>query len=137
MNPLIADEWIYGVLSADATLQWLMAQRWYSDAIPEKAALPAGVYAMATAEDVAMFNAVIIADGFDYDIKVVGDTASYGDIEAAANRMHALLHGKTGTVTRGVVISCVREMPIRYTERDTQNGKTYKHLGGTYRIQVQ
>jgi hypothetical protein len=73
-----------------------------------------------------------------YQVKVVAGQAPDGgdvaqDLEAAADRIDALLSGWRGT--EGVYRICARDVgPVNYSEGAAQGG--YTHLGGLYEFDV-
>lgn len=129
-----ADAWLYGVLHGDATLLALVSDV-YADVAPEGAAFPLVVSSLVDAGDVLTINGIRILTEAVYQVKVVGQGPSYVSLEAAANRIDALLHKASGSVSGGVIYSCVRIEPVRYAE--TSGGQAFRHLGGLYEIQVQ
>lgn len=128
------DSWLYQTLHGDAVLLGLISDV-YADVAPPPAVLPFLVYSLQDADDVITVNGLRIMTAATYQVRVVTDSESYGTIKTAVERADSLLHRSSGEAAGGIVISCVREAPIRYTE--LVSGKLYRHLGGFYRLQVQ
>jgi hypothetical protein len=131
----IADTWLYTVLSTDAQLVAVVGTQIYADVAPIDATYPVVVYSSQANHDVSALGAKRIFNSAVYQVKVIGQVASYGPLRVPANRIEALLHGKSGSTPDGTVISAVRESFVRYSEVD--NGLQYRHLGGLYRLQMQ
>lgn len=128
------DQWLYATLHGDTTLMALITGA-VADVAPPGLACPFLVYSLQGAADVGTVNGVRIMTRATYQVRVVTDSESYGAIATAVNRVDTLLHRASGSVTGGVVISCVRVEPFRYTE--LVSGKLYRHMGGFYEIQAQ
>src|ERR1044072_8907824 len=67
-------------------------------------------------------------------VYVVTDKESTGSIEPIANRIDALFHAASGTVTNGVIWSSVRERGFDLP--DTSTVPNISRLGGEYRVLV-
>lgn len=128
------DSWLYTKLTGDTTLMTTLTGV-FADVAPFGQAFPYGIIALQDAEDVMGVNGVRILTAATYQVRIVTDATGFGGIKAAADRIDTLLHRASGSVTGGVIISCVREAPLRYTE--LYQGKLYRHMGGLYRLQVQ
>jgi hypothetical protein len=133
-EPWVVDRWLYQTLHGDTTLMALISGV-FADVAPPATVSPFLVYSLQDAIDVGTVNGLRIWTRATYQVRIVTDSESYGAIATAAGRVDTLLHRASGTVTGGVVISCVRVEPFRYTE--LVSGKMYRHLGGFYEIQVQ
>ena len=128
------DSWLYTTLHGDATLHALVTGV-FADVAPLQQAYPFVVFGLQDAGDVLTVNGVRIMTAATYQVRVVTDAESYSAITTAVERIDTLLHRASGSVSGGVIISCVREEPLRYTE--LQGSKLYRHLGGLYQLQVQ
>lgn len=128
------DSWLYSTLHGDTTLHGLVTGI-FADVAPANQAYPFLIFALQEAGDVLSINGVRIMTQATYQVRVVTDSESYGAIKSAVERADTLLHRVSGSVAGGVVISCVREAPLRYTEQ--QGPRLYRHLGGFYHFQVQ
>jgi len=129
------DKWLYSLLSTDATLLGAAPGGVHADAAPRGTAFPLVIIALQDATDGMSFNGTRILVRATYQVKVVGQGASYSALDTAAGRIDALLHRASGSVSGGVIYSCVRVEPFRY--REDLDGIEYRHLGGFYEIQVQ
>jgi hypothetical protein len=131
-----ADTWIYGILSADATLAALIggvgSARVYRGMAPEGVTFPVVVYFyMPGGQDVRGVGTVnIMVNGF-WVIKAIDRHRDPANAATIADRVHALLHGQAS----GSVLACVREEPVSYVE--FLDGALYQHIGGAYRLIVQ
>lgn len=129
-----ADTWLYGKLHTDVTLMAAVTGV-YADMAPESAAYPLVIFALLDGDDLITINGIRIWVTATYEVKVITDAESFSGIKAAVDRIDALLHRASGTVTDGTVYECVRTMPLRYVEQLA--GRQYLHLGGLYRLRVQ
>lgn len=139
MEITVADTWIYGKLAADATLTALIGgatPRIYRAMKPEAAAFPCVVFSyMPGGQDVrgvGTFN--IMVNGY-WLIKAIDRNNSAAAAATISDRVDTLLHGSSGSVTGGSVLSCVRDEPVAYVE--FLDGAQYQHVGGVYRVIVQ
>lgn len=131
-----ADQWLYMTLAGDATLTGMVGTRFYSDEVPPETVFPFVQWTLLSSVDVRGQASNRIMVNALYIVKAVGQTRSYGDLMAPSNRIDELLQGKGGDTLAGDhVYSCCREGPFRQAE--FTSGKSYRHLGGEYRILVQ
>jgi hypothetical protein len=129
---LVAEQWLYTVLSGDTALAAVVGTRIYAYIAPEGAAMPYVVYQNQAGRDVRGVGPLRIMANLLYVVKVIGATNSFGTLEVAANRIDAVLQAASGTNVRGTVIACVREQPFALVE-SLESGQ-YRHLGGIYRL---
>lgn len=133
---LIADEWLYTVLSGDVTLAGLVGTHIYNQLAPEEAALPLVLFAFQSGRDVPVMGPSRLFLSGTYLVRGVAESHSFGgNLETIAGRIDALLQAKSGTPVRGKVLMCVREAPFAMTEQ--RSGRIYRYLGGMYRIWAQ
>jgi hypothetical protein len=132
---LIAEEFFYTLLANDAALQALVGNRVYSGTAPEGSAYPLVQFSFEGGRDVQEVAGHPIMIDELYVVKAVGKGNRLDTLKPIYERVHTLLQRASGTVADGKVIACVRQTPIKYEEID--NGITYRHLGGIYRIQSQ
>jgi len=154
LEPWAADQFIYGILSQDATLMNLLSTAYqshtiepglvpsenvpeiYSDTVPPDVTYPYVVFQMHTPiGDVEIENNIIVMSVMDYLVRVVDRSQSYSAIAPIYGQIHSLLHKATGTVADGVVFNCYRIRPYKMPEID--DAISYRHMGGIYRVQVQ
>lgn len=131
-----ADQWLYMSLAGDATLTGIVSTRFFADEVPPETVFPYVQWTLLSAVDVRGQASNRIFVNALYIIRAVGQTRSYGDLMPASNRIDDLLQSKGGDTLAGDhVYSCCREEPFRQAE--FTSGKSYRHLGGIYRILVQ
>lgn len=126
-----AEEWLVTTL-ADATLAGLVPSGVWNMQAPENTAYPLIVFQMMAGNDYAAVGANRIWTNLVYMVKVIGETADFSTLSAAAARIDALLHRASGNATDGTIWSCVREQTIRLP--DAIAGRQYRQAGGLYRI---
>ncbi len=132
----LADQWLYQTLASDATLIGIVGTRFYADEVPPETIFPFVQWTLLSAVDVRGQASNRIMVNALYIVKGVGQTTSYGSLMPTANRLDDLLQGIGGDTLAGDhVYSCTREEPFRQAEY--VSGKSYRHLGGVYRILVQ
>lgn len=126
---------IYLTLTGDATLAALIGTRCYHGVAPAGAAFPYVVFQMLSGGNdlLVLGGARVWADPL-YLIKAVTKGSSTGPIEPIADRIDALLHAKSGTVTNGVIWVCVRERP--HEQPELTDGVLFQNLGGEYRVKA-
>lgn len=135
--------WLYQTITTDATLLALtptIGDRLYNGVAPAEAAYPFGVFQLLSGgNDLLGVGAVRIWADTLWLIKVVqksknGSVPATGSIEPIVNRIDALLHAQSGTVTNGVIWECVRERPFELPT--VENGVGYVQLGAEWRIKA-
>ena len=131
MNEQAAVErWLYSRLNA---VHASTGGRVFADVAPQGEELPAIVFQRQAGFDRPVFSGERIVD-FTYIVRVIAETESTQQLEAAAGAIDTALEQVTGS-EGGFTIGCVREAPFSLTE--ISDGVTYKHLGGSYRIRAQ
>lgn len=146
IETVIVDTWLASVLSMDATLSSLLAARpdvpskpgVYSDVTKQGAAFPYVLFqATDPGQDVVATGAIRVMVSTLYLVRGVIQGESYAGVLAQiASRIDVLLHKTSGPVAGGgTIVSCVRQSLFKLPE--TQNGISYRHLGGIFRINVQ
>lgn len=135
IEPLRGNEWLYTVLSGDATITGLVGSRIYDGLAPQGAALPFVVFNFQGGVDLRGVGTVRVFNSGLYQVKAICQGESYAPAAAIADRIDELIHGNRGSVSDGSVVDCVREQPLTLIEQ--QNGVQYRHVGGLYRIIVQ
>lgn len=126
------DKWLYSVLHADATLLAAAPGDVHADAAPRGTAFPLVIFSLQDAFDGMGVNGTRILVRATYQVKVVGQGASYNALDTAASRIDTLLHRTSGAVSGGTIYGCVRVEPLRY--REDIDGVEYRHLGGFYEL---
>jgi len=124
-------EWLYARLSGDTQLMALALGGVHENVAPAGTVDPYIVFSMVDNHDVNAVGQTRALTESEWDVKAVREGTSYTTLAPIAARIDALLHDVLG----GVVISSHRTATIRYPEYT--GGASYRHLGGTYRVQIQ
>lgn len=131
METVTVDRWLYSVLHSDATLMGL-ATDVHGWPVPPNAVLPYVLFQEQTSRDEQGMGPTRLWVRGLWIVRAVFETRDWGgNLEAAANRIDALLHAQGGTVSSGQVFVCVREGPFRLIEN--VQSRQFRHLGGYYR----
>lgn len=129
------EQWLYTLLSGDATLTALVGARIYAYVAAQGAAMPFVVFNLQDGSDVmGVGTARIMFDGL-YQVKGINEASSFASLKPIADRIDTLLQGNSGSVLDGAILACTREQPLSYVETDED--RQYRHLGGLYRILAQ
>lgn len=135
---LIADQFLMSTIGSDATITSLVSTRTFADVAPHGTQYPLIVFRyISQSQDNMAAGGIRYMSTMTYVVEAIGQTETFGSIEAIAERFHTLIDFKEGTVSRGQIVSCVRTSPFSLSEVDSATGLHYRRLGGTYRIQVQ
>lgn len=135
--------WLFQTITTDGPLLALtptIGERLYNGVAPAAAAYPFGVMQLLSGgNDLLGVGGVRIWADTLWLIKVVqksknASVPATGSIEPIVNRIDALLHAKSGTVTNGVIWECVRERPFELPT--VENGVGYVQLGAEWRIKA-
>lgn len=133
MNEIVrVDEWLYSILHGDQALAGVPVAAYVAK---QGTAFPRIQFNFQGGSDVVAVGAIRIMLTGLWQVKAIVQAESYAPAKPLADRLDALLHGKKGQVSDGVILGCKREQPIAYVEVDS--GLQYRHLGGLYRIEVQ
>jgi hypothetical protein len=140
--PHVADlsrvnQWIDTRLRNDRIISDHVADRVYSDEVPQGALPPMVVYAYLGGAD-KLLTARARTSSALYLIRAIAEGSSYDDVESLADRIEAALTvlPNTGVVVRDVqIMSCAREQP--HQRKDAQFGKPSVYMGGFYRVRFQ
>src|SRR5947209_4187034 len=131
-----ARQWLFGTMTGDPTLTGLLPGGATSGVNNVKAAqgtpYPLVVYQFMSGIDYAAVGAFRIWTNMIWLIKAVAESADAATLDAIVARIDTLLHRASGTPASGTVWACVRETTIDYPE--DVSGRSYRHLGGTYRV---
>jgi hypothetical protein len=124
----------FDALLADATFSGLVGGRVYRDQVPAQAALPAATVAVVSSVDAVTLGGNRTQNTVLIDVRVVTSGASYGPINAAADRADAVLDG-LGGVQGGVrVVKLRRDQGQLFMENES--GQTHVHIIQTYRTEA-
>jgi len=132
---LSAEQWVYTVLAADATLMG-KATAIYSGLVVAEATYPLVYISLHRQDqDVMALGGRRIWASLHYAIRGIAETGSWGgDLETIADRIDTVLHAESGSSVQGTVWECVRTAPFALVE--TADGRQFRHLGGLYRVRA-
>lgn len=129
-------EWVYTTLKNDATLAAQVPGGWHEHPAPEGTTFPYGTFQVqAGVEDIDAVGSRRIWEEVLLLVRVIREGRSTVALKTAADRMDTLLHRASGTTDQGRVLSCVRDGVFHLPE--LSQGKSYRHLGGFYRVLAQ
>ena len=135
----VVETWLHSVLSSSSAVNTATSGNIFADELPQdlgEAALPGVLYGFIAGQDETRYGgATRVFSNVIYKVEVLhlGTTA---DADAIYTLVDALIHAKSGTVTGGKVISCVRTQPRSFTET-LPGGQKIRHSGGLYLLQIQ
>src|SRR5260221_3578698 len=142
---LLGFEWLYSVLSGDATLTSLAPGGVWRSMAPPSSLMPYVIMALQAGSDVTAMNGFRIMDDLLMQIKVVGPASNTATIASAAAQIDRLLGGPplqpaSGTIAAGPttiaqVYACYRQTPLVIDE--LINGELFLNVGGLYRMEIQ
>ncbi len=139
-EPVIAETWLTQTLSANATLSGLVSGQFYSYIAPAEATYPFIVFKFVPASDshdtVGLAGARIMTRML-YSVEVVDDRNSFNRSGPIAELVDQVLHKGSGSVTGGIVISCIRTAPLAGIAIDETTGEIERAIGGVFDISVQ
>ena len=121
-------------LGGDATLTTLAPGGVWLDVAPQSATSPYVIVGLqAHIEEVGLGEARLFETAVLL-VKAVGDGSGAAAALAAADRIDALLHAGTLTVTSATLMSMTRSERVRFVEVD--GDVRYQHAGGLYEVVV-
>lgn len=133
-----AIEWIVATLKANQTIATEVENRIFEVPVPSKldddetyiliSFLPGG-------KPHSFIGGRRLWVSSEWIIRAVRATTSFAAIEAVAKAIDQALDMKSGTASRGTIISCQRIEEYRTTVTD--KGRQVKHLGGIFLIKSQ
>lgn len=134
-----ARSWVVSVLKDDTTLAPLIgggsAARIYNGVAPAAASYPFVVMQLLSGgTDLMAVGAIRIWADMLWLIKAVTKGSSTGPLEPIVDRIDALLHAASGTVSGGIIWSCVRERPFELPT--VENGVNFVQQGAEWRIRA-
>jgi|SRR5580765_1354378 len=128
---------LIGVLLADPQLAALMPDGVYYD-VARAGAKRFVIVSFVDGVDIATYDGRAIESAL-YLVKAVALASTGGNVEAAAERIDALLEDQFWTIAPGLeLMTCFRSGNVlRTTEPDSTNPELYwNHRGGRYRLDV-
>lgn len=131
METTAAERWLYETLAGDAELTALVSDRIFGYIAPIEAVFPLVVFQVQAGADVRGVGPTRIMSALTMVVRGVDRGQSFVGLEAIADRIDALLQGRSGVG----VLGCVRLEPLALAE--VVDGIQYRHLGGIYQMYVQ
>jgi hypothetical protein len=129
-------EWLYQVLSADATLVSLVGTRIYDTIAPQSCATPFILFSEGGSSDTVGVAASRIFVRGIWLVKAVDQSESFITVTTISDRIDAILQKHSqATVGSNTIYSCSRLSPMRIASVD--NGIPFRQTGGLYRIITQ
>lgn len=133
---LAAERFLYTALSRDPDLAALSGGRIYAYLADRDAALPCVVYSFIASNDERTLGSTRSRIVATYAVKAIGEGADFTAIEGLYEALDAALQGgRQAADADQDPILVERVSTIQYLETD--DGRHYSHLGGTYRLIVQ
>ncbi len=130
----VVEPWLWSLLSTDAVLAGLVANRIVGTLAEGEVDAPYVVWTMASARDVRGVGQVRQQVDCIYNIKGVTTGASWSAVVPIAKRLDALLTTAGTVSTVGGDLVCTREGVIQYAE--VLEGSQFRHLGASWRIRA-
>ena len=129
-------QWMYARLTGDAQVMAVFGTRVYRKVIPQAASYPPSlVMQYMGGGTLAVINGIRIWSDMLFMIKATGTNGQYTNLRNGMDRVDALLHRATGSVTGAQIIWCeqVNEVPI---EPVVYSGETYEQIAVMYRVKA-
>lgn len=142
-EPAITRRWLWATLEPTVRAAGLVDRingvqrtRLFYGVAPTDAGYPFVTFDMLSpGADLVVLGGTRVWSNMLWRVDVVTQSGSTGAIEGVVNQIDALLHNQRGSVTGGVVLDCIREVP---DERNVdEGGVQYVFSGGLYRIKAQ
>jgi hypothetical protein len=135
LDPLIAYDWVFTLLKADATLTTLNGGRTFIDEAPK----PTTPYPMTLIQSLSnvplvVLGGVLVQMGTVVMVKSVDQSRTYTRIRPIANRIVTLLNDQMGTTPTGQVFSCVLDGVDLLPEKDAQSGLDFRNIIQRWRL---
>ena len=126
--------YVFDSLKADSQFSTALGGRLYRDQVPQAATLPAGIVSLVSSTDSATLGAGRVFAMTLIDVHLIASGASYGPINAAADRADAVLQNRTGTSGGIHVVELRREQTQAFLE--VEAGVTYSHVILSFRTEA-
>jgi hypothetical protein len=126
---------VFDALKNDATFSAAVGGRVYRDQVPQAAALPAATVTLVSSTDSNTLGGTRVLDLVLVDVRVVAAGASYGPINAAADRADVVLQQKSGTNGGVYVVELRRDQTQAFLETEAGGGQ-FAHLIQTFRTEA-
>lgn len=138
LDPLIAYDWVFTLLKADATLSnpttGLNRGRTYIEEAPGGTPYPLTVIQSLANEPLVGLGAILIQSNSVVMVKTVAQGTSYAAIRPIANRITTVLNGMMGTTATGQVFACWLDGIDLLPEHDQQSGLDFRNIVQRFRI---
>lgn len=132
----IIEPWLWDRLNGDPTLAAMVGA--VVNASTEESLTDLGtsyvVFSFASARDVRGVGTTRVQVDSIYLVKAVVKGQDYAPARDIMKRVDALLGVDQTVSTSTGDLTCTRETIVKYPER--QDGQSFRHLGGTYRIRA-
>lgn len=135
-----AERWLAGVLKSDGDLISLVNGRVYANRVPSTGSYPCILFAFYhPGPDLYAAPDVRVLSSLRYIVRGIVEGESTIAVQPIADAIDRLLQASGGSNVDGVIGNCIREQPF-FMPEDQQVGqviKSWRHLGGIYRLTVQ
>jgi hypothetical protein len=130
----VAETWLYSKLTANPAINTAVAGHIFDSEIPQELGdvYPCVLYAFIGGGDTMYAGAGRAFSTLIYKVVVVG-TGSFEQLDQIYSNVDAAIHGGSGVISGGEVISCVRRQPLKLVESE-EGGKKIRQSGGMYFI---
>lgn len=140
----LAFAWLFQVLSTDSTLAGLVTG-FYRGVAPVGTTPPWVTFDLHSPTDVTTVTGIRLFTRDLYQVQAVGPESLFATLEAAADRIDALLNlARNASITTqsghsGTLLACVREGQIALPDDvpGSSYGTAWRLLGGLYRLTIQ
>lgn len=131
----VVEPWLFAVLSGDEQLMALVdGNLWNTTEATESRPDAWLEYAYVSSRDILSVGGGRVQVDAIYQVKAVVRSASYDPATTIASRATRVLEQGSTVSTPAGDLTCTRESIIQYPE--LQDGTSFRHLGGTYRIRA-
>lgn len=137
MSSANVDAALISKLAGDATLTTLAPGGVYREVAPLGVAEPYVIVQLMNHDDQYLLNTAQAFEAGTYMVKAVQASTSGSAAQAAADRIQALLHNGSLTITGFRLINLARQERIAYVEIDDVRDRRYQHRGGLYDVLVE
>ena len=134
MSSQAIDTALIAKLAGDATLTGLAPGGVFREVAPQGVDEPFIIVQQMTHEDQYLLRRQAAFESVLYLVKVVQQSMSASGVQAAADRIQALLQNGSLTITGYTLTLLQREERIATVEIDEDRDLRYQHRGGLYRL---
>jgi len=126
--------YVFNALKNDAAFSTAVGGRVYRDQVPQSAPLPSAIVSLVSDVDVVTLGGRRVHGTVLVDVHLIASGASYGPINAAADRADVVLDQAAGTTGGAVVVKLRRDAAQAFLENEA--GVVYAHVIQTYRTEA-